>query len=410
MSKRRAVVIGINKYKEEDIPELKGPSYDAKELAQLLEEEGDFVIEHLLLNEQASFLAIRQALSDLLWKTNTTDISLFYFSGHGFEDGRGIGYLAPYDMRQAEPFVYGISMYELRQMVIEAKGKSRVVGLLDCCYSGLAAQGEKAAAASPRGIGHQFDGLPQGQGCTILASSGKDQKSREKAALCERAGGAVHEHGIFTFHLLEGLQGKAASAEGHVSLEKLCGYVATAMTGDDHMPSLFQSNVSGETIITIVGRREKIDRLHCEANDYIERGNVYALFAAIERLGGIRALAPELASARDLQNRIDDILSKYRSDIGVWIRDNLFDIGPNYADQMSFLRSFEKTLCVEEVIKLNRTARKILLNLCRVSDAANPDSYAYGDLTKSLDELRSAPSVAAKNTLIASPITKGASA
>lgn len=406
MNKRRAVIVGINKYQEEEIPELKGPNNDAQEVADLLEKEGDFTIEHLLLNNDATFLAIRQALSDLLWKTHPTDISLFYFSGHGFEDGRGVGYLAPYDMRQAEPFVCGISMSELRQMVIDARNKNRVVGLLDCCYSGLAAQGEKGSPTAPLDIGHQFDNLPQGQGCTILASSGKDQKSREISSPCERAGGKAHEHGIFTFHLLQGLQGKAANAEGHVSLEKLCSHIAKAMTGDDHMPALFQSGVSGETVITVVGRREKIQRLHDEAEALLAKGHVYALFAAIERLGSIKALAPELALVRDLQERLDKEVFRYRSGIGAWILDYQIEIGSRYYDQIDFIRSTQKKLSVDEILMQSRKGKTLLVCLCRMT--TEPD--AFDDLTAALNEFRNEPSVGAKSSATPAPLVKGATA
>jgi uncharacterized caspase-like protein len=68
---RRAVVIGINKYQDDTIPELKGAINDAREMyARLVDlESGGFEIaeEHYLLDEKATFLAVRKAMSDLLW-------------------------------------------------------------------------------------------------------------------------------------------------------------------------------------------------------------------------------------------------------------------------------------------------------------------------------------------------------
>jgi hypothetical protein len=411
MSKRRAVVIGINKYKEyPEIPELKGAVHDATEIATILREEGDFEIapQHLLINEQASFLAIRQAMSDLLWRTDPCDLSLFYFSGHGFEDGRGAGYLAPYDMFHEEPFVCGIGMHELREMVIGARNKASIVGLLDCCYSGLATEGDKAAAAATLGIGHHFEDLPQGTGRTILASSGKDQKSREISRKCERSEGALHEHGIFTFHLLEGLQGKAAGADGNVSLDKLCRHVADAMKGDDHAPCVFQSSVSGDTIITTVGRREKIEQLFLQADGLYGQApeNVWALFAAIDVLGKLIAFAPDLARVRDLRGRLDQELAKYKSKAPAWLLSRQIEIGSKYPDQLNFLRSTVRNLSVEEVLKQSLTRKTVLVSLCR----ATLDPDAYEDLVGALDAARNEPVAMQSRPAAAALQAKGAGA
>jgi len=64
----------------------------------------DITRNHFLTNESATYMAIRQAISDLLFQTDSSDIALFYFSGHGFRDGRGNGYIAPYDMKKKGTF------------------------------------------------------------------------------------------------------------------------------------------------------------------------------------------------------------------------------------------------------------------------------------------------------------------
>ena len=100
---RRAVAIGINVYNDSNnIPKLKGAENDAKEVYERLKNPniGNFEIhtDHLLIGSNATCEHIRKAISDVLWKTTSTDLVLFYFSGHGFVDGYGKGYIAPYDM------------------------------------------------------------------------------------------------------------------------------------------------------------------------------------------------------------------------------------------------------------------------------------------------------------------------
>src|SRR5215213_9080681 len=124
---RRAVIIGVNKYEDEAISELKGAENDASEIYEKLfdKESGGFEIsnEHYLIGNRAISDAMRQAISDLLWKTDKTDLSLLYFSGHGFHDDYGNGYIAPWNIRRDEPLVRGIRMQELTELILAAKLK-----------------------------------------------------------------------------------------------------------------------------------------------------------------------------------------------------------------------------------------------------------------------------------------------
>ena len=50
--KKQAVVVGVNKYADPTIPELKGAEKDAKEIRDILTEHGDFEVDedHCLLD------------------------------------------------------------------------------------------------------------------------------------------------------------------------------------------------------------------------------------------------------------------------------------------------------------------------------------------------------------------------
>jgi uncharacterized caspase-like protein len=60
---------------------------------------------------------------------------ILYFSGQGIVDENKEGYLAPYDMDPEDPFLYGINMKELRNVISKSKNKASVVMILDCCYA-----------------------------------------------------------------------------------------------------------------------------------------------------------------------------------------------------------------------------------------------------------------------------------
>src|SRR6266850_1322651 len=85
---KRAVVIGINEYADQKL-NLLGAVNDAEEIRKLLRESDEFTIDtkHFLTNKNATSDNIRQAISDLLWKSEEKcDTALLYFAGHGRRD------------------------------------------------------------------------------------------------------------------------------------------------------------------------------------------------------------------------------------------------------------------------------------------------------------------------------------
>ena len=201
---KRAVVIGVDEYRDDRIKDLKGSRNDAKELADLLATHGDFDVEELLLGAQATSEAIRTAVSDLLWRADEAKIALVYFSGHAYDDTYGNGFLAPHDMDYERPWVHGIRMQELDALMAKAVNKEVVLLLLDACKSGIAASGQKAGPENVREFKDAFVSVeaepPAGaKGRFVFASSGPDEKSHETCGEHQFLGGGSHDHGAFTF-------------------------------------------------------------------------------------------------------------------------------------------------------------------------------------------------------------------
>jgi hypothetical protein len=99
---RRAIIIGINKYKAyPEILTLTGPENDAKEVHRQLIKLGNFDISsnHFLIGSRATRTNIMEALSEIFRREVDCDVVVFYFSGHGMVDDVGQGYIAPYDMK-----------------------------------------------------------------------------------------------------------------------------------------------------------------------------------------------------------------------------------------------------------------------------------------------------------------------
>ena len=173
---RRAVVVGINKYRDTNLKDLSGAENDAEEVRRQLVDFGDFDIANdgFLTGSQATCLAIRKAVSDLLYGTDKQDVSLFYFSGHGFADPFGDGYIAAYDVECARPWVQGLRMKDLKELLLKSKSPTAGVLVLDCCYSGIAAVGDKGESDAAD-LSQQFKDAEDypGAGKIIITSSEK---------------------------------------------------------------------------------------------------------------------------------------------------------------------------------------------------------------------------------------------
>ena len=158
-------------------------------------------------------------------RNNLDDTLVFYYSGHGVPDVDGEMYLASSDTGPDKPYRRGFSFEELRKRM-ENTIATRVVVILDCCYSGSAkiSKGNEEDAVK-RGrliIEQKSRKLPEGQGKYILSSS---QSHQEAYAL------TTGEHSIFTYFLLKGLRGNRESidSEGNVRPQSLRNYIIRAI-------------------------------------------------------------------------------------------------------------------------------------------------------------------------------------
>jgi Caspase domain len=320
---RRAVIIGVDTYADDGISNLTGAKNDADEMYQHLIKYGDFRVEdhHLLVNERASAQNIRRAVSDLLWKTDECELALFYFSGHGLTDAYGNGFIAAHDFDRDYPMVAGIKMQELRDLMLAARNKRAIVLILDCCYSGIASDGDKAVSLTPAtAIEAWWAPLnqPENQdtGRFILTSAGSDERSRETANLTHKLGNQpAHPHGAFTYEILEGLDGRAATNGHQITIRSLFDCVESSFADNDqHKPKLFGSGVGSLNIMLCQASRQAelekrvlgIKKLSSDGAD------LFKLFQAITDLKRVLEDSPGLQEALDARDLIDRTLRQQR--------------------------------------------------------------------------------------------------
>ncbi len=211
---KKALSIGIDNYPS--CP-LFGCVNDASAFANTMEKNGDgspnFDVK-LETNVQSKS-ELKSLIIDLF--SGDSDISLLYFSGHGFLNAIG-GYIVTPDFKENDE---GVSMDEILKIANSSKAKDKVI-ILDCCHSG-----QFGSPSITGGMTAQII-----EGVVILTASRNDETALE-----------VNGHGIFTSLLLDALQGGAADLRGYITPGSIYAYIDQALGSWDQRP-VFKTNVT----------------------------------------------------------------------------------------------------------------------------------------------------------------------
>ena len=130
----RALVIGIDAYADEKIPDLKTAVNDATAMAAVLEKKYGFATT-LLLNGRATKQAIFNALRQLAASSHDDDSILIYYAGHGEQDKLyDDGWWIPADAVAGNPLTY-LDNSQVQKAMRNMKAR-HVLLIADSCYSG----------------------------------------------------------------------------------------------------------------------------------------------------------------------------------------------------------------------------------------------------------------------------------
>lgn len=209
---KKALIIGINKYKDN---ELFGCVHDAECIKNLLIENEDkshnFDIMEII-DEDATLNNIISAIQNLY--KNDDELTILYFSGHGYDDYND-GAIVSVDKKI-------LSFQRIMNYVQEAKSKYNVI-ILDCCYSGK--------IASYYQIGDKTI-LPNN---TVVLTA----CSPEESAIDDNK----VKHGTFTNLLIGALNGGASDILGRITPGSIYSYIDQALGSWEQRP-YFKANVS----------------------------------------------------------------------------------------------------------------------------------------------------------------------
>jgi hypothetical protein len=208
-----ALVVGVNNYQGTGLDSLNYAVRDATDLSDELKRAGFDV--RLLKNDQATKKGIETALSELLEKRQKGQMLLVALSGHGLHsigtDGKEDAYFCPGDTDKGR----NKNLLSLSTFVGEMGSRGTNLLLVDACRN-------DPKRGARNFVGNELtDKLPSQT--AVLFSCAAGQASIET----NRMYGEKSEkgHGVFFFHILEGLRGKAKNADGEVTWYGLVEYV-----------------------------------------------------------------------------------------------------------------------------------------------------------------------------------------
>jgi len=171
-----AVVVGIGRFADPQVPELKYSAKDARDFARFLTDPagGRFAADHvrLLTDENATKVNIMDTLGDsfLPHAAHPDDLVVIYLSTHGSPAGadiRGVNYVIAHDTQVKKLFATGIEMRQLLRMIKERVHTRRILLVLDTCYSGAGGDGGHKGLSR---VNADARALAQGVGSVVIAS------------------------------------------------------------------------------------------------------------------------------------------------------------------------------------------------------------------------------------------------
>ena len=249
LGKRYGVLIASSQFPDEPkLQDLKCPENDVDGLSAMLNDAalGGFT-DLVVIKNQPHHLVLRR-IQQVLRKAGRDDLVLIFYAGHGKLDRAGRLYLATVDTVNEDLETTSVPATRIREL-IENADTSKTALILDCCYSGAI---EKSFLRGD--VGEQLNIMARGRGTFIMTASTEVQTAREEV----RDG-----FGLFTKHVIGGIAGGAADADGDgvITMNELYNYVHRQVLAESHQePMKWDLNVRGELVVARTSRKPREER------------------------------------------------------------------------------------------------------------------------------------------------------
>jgi hypothetical protein len=235
VSNKYALLVGVSRFKDPQIPHLQFAAKDAKDLATFLRSpvHGNFRPEnvYVLTDAEATRANILNKLNEILLQARENDLVLVFISSHGSPSQQdkgfgGIGYIVTYDTSIRNIWVDAIEYQDFAAKASLIKARRKVV-FLDTCYSGQMKKGGKGLDLD-EGVGMQTANLfLSGEGTYVVTSSKENERSWESDHL---------QNGFFTYYLINALKQGQEPPTIHQVFEYLSREVPAAVAHEKNAP------------------------------------------------------------------------------------------------------------------------------------------------------------------------------
>ena len=211
-----AIVVAVESYADTSIPQVRFAEKDARAVEAALDALGFRTT--ALLSARATQATIRSTIRRMAASLTTDDTIYFFYAGHGFSKNDH-NYLTCADTIRGDLVRTSIALRADVFDALRSSASKRVVLFLDACESGMTAD------PSMRGIiaslnDEELEAFFKDSEFYVCFASCKSDESSYSS-------GTVH-HGIWTYHLVEALKGRAklAMEKGLVTSTLLQDYLA----------------------------------------------------------------------------------------------------------------------------------------------------------------------------------------
>ena len=231
-SSRYAILVGVEKYDDVNIPPLAGPVNDVEQMRRSLETYAGFEDDNIFVlstigpaDSTPTRPHILTALSRIKNMVPTNGLLLFMFSGHGMSKGEK-AYLLPSDAVQTddpELLANTALPVDLVRKGIAATGVRQTIVFLDACRNGLESSKGEGDNPLTTAFKDEFDFSrlnKEIEASVVVYATG----------LGSRAWIDNDKHlGYFTEAITNALSGKAANSQGRITLSSLLDYVQSSV-------------------------------------------------------------------------------------------------------------------------------------------------------------------------------------
>lgn len=201
--RRRAIVIGVDRYQDPSFPPLKHAGHDAEALAGLLrDEQGGFDEVTVLIG--ATRAEVLSALQKAREELRREDELIVYFSGHGTRSSAEDGwrrFLLFSDSRARDLEGTALELSAIQDF-FGGLAPARKALIVDACFNGEGRSASRRLTETPPADALRASGMGPGEAHLFATSPGRPAREADSLG-----------HGVYTYFLLEAMSWSFAEAD-----------------------------------------------------------------------------------------------------------------------------------------------------------------------------------------------------